>query len=494
MENLKKYKLLVFIVAYNAEKTIRWVLGRIPENLLDDYLIEVLIIDDKSKDDTFKVSKSIANENKLKFPIKILKNRINQGYGGNQKIGYQYAIKNKFDIVALVHGDGQYAPEELPKLLKSLIYNNGDAIFGSRMISKYGALKGGMPFYKFIGNKILTFVQNYLLSTELSEFHSGYRIYKISALKKIPFYLNSNNFHFDTQIIIQLVLNQRKILEAPIPTYYGNEISHVNGLIYAFNVIKETLKAKLQEKQLMIDPKYDVYDNVSDYKPKFGVGSTHDIALSKINKKIKVLDIGSSKGYLAKKLKEDKLAWVFGLDLFDLDDDNNFDGFIKCDLDLGIPYKTPKNIDVILMLDIIEHLSSPEKFLKNLKEHYKLNTNIIIHCSTGNISFIIYRLLHFFGIFNYAKRGIMDITHKRLFTKSSFINLFEQNGFRIEEKYYVPVPWHLIFGNNIFSNILIKINKFFCVIWPALFAYQFYYIIKMKPHLDYLLKSTLKSK
>ena len=174
-------------------------------------------------------------------------NPINQGYGGNQKIGYHYAIKNNFDFVVLLHGDGQYAPEVLTKLLKPTLNNKFNIVIGSRMVKKSLALRGGMPIYKFFGNIILTQIQNFLLSTKLAEFHSGYRIYSVNSLKRIPFYLNTNDFHFDTEILIQLFLVNEKIKEISIPTFYGDEICHVNGLKYGFNVIRMTFIASLQK-------------------------------------------------------------------------------------------------------------------------------------------------------------------------------------------------------------------------------------------------------
>ncbi len=171
----RRKRLLVFIVAYHAESTIDSVLARIPNELTHDFDVEVLIIDDGSRDATF----SRADENRQysgrTFPIHLLYNPINLGYGGNQKVGYHYAIANGFDIVALVHGDGQYAPECLPNLVQPIARGEAEAVFGSRMMEPRAALKGGMPLYKYVGNKILTFSQNTLLGTSLSEFHSGYR-------------------------------------------------------------------------------------------------------------------------------------------------------------------------------------------------------------------------------------------------------------------------------------------------------------------------------
>ena len=253
----KKTKLLIFIVAYNAEKTIQSVINRIPKKISKVYNLEVLIIDDCSEDRTFEISKKIKKNKKLGFHFNILYNPKNQGYGGNQKIGYHYAIKKKFDYVVLLHGDGQYAPEELPKLMTDLEKNKYDVVMGSRMINKKNALKGGMPFYKLVGNIVLTKVQNFLLNTKLAEFHTGYRIYSIKSLKKIPFHLNTQDFHFDTEILIQLFLINAKIKEISIPTFYGDEICHVNGIKYAFDVVKTTSTAVLQDKfNLKIADKY----------------------------------------------------------------------------------------------------------------------------------------------------------------------------------------------------------------------------------------------
>src|SRR4051794_35550393 len=238
--DLRGKRLLVFIVAYNAETTIEKVLSRIPATL-HSADVEVLIIDDSSKDNTFRNGLRYEQGHSA-FKITVLRTPENQGYGGNQKLGYRYAIDHGFDIVALVHGDGQYAPEKLPALLEPLVRGEADAVFGSRMIDKRAARAGGMPVYKWIGNQVLTRFQNALLGTSLSEFHTGYRLYSTAALAQVPFEKNTGDFHFDTEIIIQFVLKNLTIAELPIPTFYGDEICHVNGLKYAWQVVKATTK------------------------------------------------------------------------------------------------------------------------------------------------------------------------------------------------------------------------------------------------------------
>ncbi|MGH9667929.1 MAG: glycosyltransferase family 2 protein [Bryobacteraceae bacterium] len=244
-------------MAYNAERTIAEVLRRLPATLSEQYDVEVLIIDDASSDSTFERSYEASRNSDLPFPVRVLFNPVNQGYGGNQKLGYHYAIEHGFDFVALLHGDGQYAPECLPDLLEPLVHGDAAAVFGSRMLTHKGALRGGMPLYKFVGNRILTWIENKLLHASLSEFHSGYRIYSLGALQLIPFERNSNGFHFDTEIIIQLLIARLPIAELPIPTYYGDEICHVNGIKYAADVVIAALRARLQEMSLFYDRRFD---------------------------------------------------------------------------------------------------------------------------------------------------------------------------------------------------------------------------------------------
>src|SRR5439155_7469100 len=199
-----KPRLLIFVIAYYAESTLASVLERIPKTVFEEFDCEVLIVDDASEDKTFEIGHEYRSAHP-EIPMVVLRNTLNQGYGGNQKVGYTYALARGFDSVAMLHGDGQYAPEELPRLMQPLVAGQADAVFGSRMMKTFGALRGGMPLYKYAGNKILTGLQNALLGTKLSEFHSGYRIYSTKALRRVPFRLNSNEVHFDTEIIIQLL-------------------------------------------------------------------------------------------------------------------------------------------------------------------------------------------------------------------------------------------------------------------------------------------------
>ena len=236
-------KIGILVVAYNAESTIESTLKRIPQEFVSE-IYSILISDDRSRDLTSARASKFADNSRL--PIQVVSQPINLGYGGNQKFGYSWAIKNDWDVVVLLHADGQYAPEFLAQIIKPLIEDNADAVFGSRMLNKRDALKGGMPKYKWIGNQILTYIQNKLTKQNFSEWHSGYRAYKVEALKKINLGNLSNGFRFDTQIILELLATKQRISEIPIPTFYGDEVSHVNGLEYAREIIWDTMRHRVK--------------------------------------------------------------------------------------------------------------------------------------------------------------------------------------------------------------------------------------------------------
>lgn len=229
----------ILVVAYNAESTIEKTLSRIP-NDFENKIFSILISDDKSQDLTHKQALKFAKNSTL--PIEVIVQPRNLGYGGNQKFGYSWAISHGWDLVVLLHADGQYAPEFLNDIIKPFEDSEVGAVFGSRMINKKNALRGGMPLYKWIGNQILTLIQNKLTSQNLSEWHSGYRAYKVSLLQEIDLNKLSNGFRFDTQIILEVLKTKSKIVEVSIPTFYGDEVSHVNGLKYAREIIWDTVK------------------------------------------------------------------------------------------------------------------------------------------------------------------------------------------------------------------------------------------------------------
>lgn len=235
----------ILVVAYNAESTLQSVLTRIPADIMAK-VQEIFVFDDASRDNTYEVGVQCQKE--FGDKITVFRNPVNLMYGGNQQKGYKYAIERDLDIVVLLHGDGQYAPEIMQDLLTPLENGAADMVMGSRMMIKGAALRGNMPMYKYLGNKILTWTENTLIGTRFTEFHSGYRAYSVAALKEVPLGGMTHNWHFDTQIILQFLRRGQRIVEVPIPTYYGDEICHVNGIPYAMNCVRETLRYAIQHR------------------------------------------------------------------------------------------------------------------------------------------------------------------------------------------------------------------------------------------------------
>ena len=480
-------RLLIFIVAYNAETTIDSVLARIPPELRTRN-VEVLIIDDSSKDDTFRTG--LKHETGLgDFRVTMLRNPANQGYGGNQKLGYHYAIQHGFDIVALVHGDGQYAPEKLPALVEPFLTGEADAVFGSRMIHKKDALRGGMPMYKWIGNQVLTRFQNAMLGSHLSEFHSGYRLYSTAALRRIPFERNSNDFHFDTDIIVQLHFAGLRIMELPIPTFYGDEICHVNGLKYAWDIFRTMLRARFHEMNLLYDRKFDVGQVELTYDLKLGFTSSHTVALEAVRPGAAVLDIGCGQGYVGEQMLK-TAARVVGLDQYVRPSTDPRLQFQVYDFDSGGFPVEVSEFDQIFMLDVIEHLHDPEVFMENLREA-AIGKRPEIVLTTANIGFFVTRLMLLLGNFNYGRKGILDRTHTRLFTFKSLRELFQQTGYKVVEMRGIPAPFPKALGDNPIGRGLVKLNELLIDIFPGFFSYQIFVKAQANPTVKTLLTETI---
>ena len=484
MTTKPKEKLLIFIVCYNAERFIDSVIKRIPVTSLEELHLdtEILIIDDKSPDSTFEKAKQITNNH---IKITALQNPKNLGYGGNQKIGYQYALRHNFDYVVLLHGDGQYAPEMLPQIISQLTTGKYGAVYGSRMINSKEALKGGMPFYKYYANKFLTLMLNKVVGTNLTEYHSGYRSYSLKALRTIPFQYNSDGFDFDTDIIIQLHRWGYLIKEVPIPTFYGKEKCHVNGIKYAFNILRTALISRIQTLGLLYDQRFDVEANCFRYKQKLDFLSPHSDLLSLISEQDNILYFGPQIEDLINGIKSKSKSFA------NLTTDiNNSEASLSISPDdANINSLAPYN--KFIALDTIQRLNSPEVFLQKLKT-VAVTRNCEFFFIVPNIGFIITRLMLLFGYFHYGKHGILDREHHRLFTKKSFAKLLAQEGYSVKKfkGYPAPFPLALPTGPKTAKFFLVT-NSLLIKLLPGVFSFQLFYCATKNPTLDSLLDLTI---
>ena len=214
---IENKKVVVILPAYNAAKTLEKTVRDIPAGWVND----IILVDDASRDNTVEIAKKLG--------LKVFTHPVNRGYGGNQKTCYSEALKIGADIVVMVHPDFQYDPAFIPELVKPLVNNEADAVFGSRMLVPKNAIAGGMPYWKFVANIFLTFLENLVLGLHLSEFHSGFRAYSRRVLRAVPFEKNSDDFVFDTEIIVQMKkVGMYRIKEIPINTRYFPDASMIN--------------------------------------------------------------------------------------------------------------------------------------------------------------------------------------------------------------------------------------------------------------------------
>ena len=485
---MSKSKVLLLIVSFNAEPFIQTVLQRIPDKVLNSehYDTEILVLDDQSKDQTFFKANSYAAFQGIE-KITVLSNPVNQGYGGNQKLGYYYAIQNHFDVVVMLHGDGQYPPEELDEMIMPILREEADVVLASRMIDRMGALKGRMPLYKWVGNQVLTGVQNAILHSHLSEFHTGYRAYRVSSLSKIPFSKNSDYFDFDTDILIQLMNTGNRFKEIPIPTYYGSEVSHVNGLRYGLLIVFTSLISRIMRAGIFYDPRFDYSSANEQYLSKLGFNSSQQFAMDRVRMPNSVvLDLGCGPGFMTNALAK-KGVKVISLDRFiSTDVEKNSYKVIEADLDEFHFNGIEERIDQVLVLDVIEHLRSPKSFLHDLREKFCWEETEII-LTTGNVAFLPVRLSLFFGQFNYSNRGILDLDHRRLFTFSSMRRLLKSAGYVVLEEKGIPAPYPLALGHTWLAKLLLNINGFFIHLSRGMFSYQIAFVVRPKPTLECLL-------
>jgi glycosyltransferase involved in cell wall biosynthesis len=240
---LNNLRIAVVLPAYNAEKTLERTLAEIPMDIVDD----IILVDDHSTDNTI----GLAG----KLNIFAVRHGANLGYGGNQKTCYKLALDRGADIVVMLHPDYQYTPKLITAMASLIACGEFDVVLGSRILG-IGALKGGMPVYKYIANRLLTFFQNLLVEHKLSEYHTGYRAWSRQVLENLPIHANSNDFIFDNQMLCQAIFFGYRIGEISCPTRYFAEASSINfrrSVIYGLGVLTVALKFRLHKMGLIRD-------------------------------------------------------------------------------------------------------------------------------------------------------------------------------------------------------------------------------------------------
>jgi glycosyltransferase involved in cell wall biosynthesis len=468
----------ILVVAYNAVTTLAATLDRIPEDFRAS-IDAVLVSDDFSTDTTYETGLEYQRSHES-FPITVVRQRRNLGYGGNQKFGYRWLIEHGIDIAVLLHGDGQYAPEVMPEIVAPLLDGRADVVMGSRMLRAGGARAGGMPLYKFAGNKILTRFQNKISGLELSEWHSGYRAFSLEQLARIPFEENSDGFDFDTEVLLQLYDSGARIVEVPIPTYYGDEICYVNGLSYARDVSADVVRHWANARGFgggISSTETDTYALKEEY-------GSHAVLLRWLCERpsARVLDAGCFDGRFAD-LARQRGHHVTGLDRQKLDGvAQRVDAFIEADLNEPLPLALQGAFDVVVAGDILEHVVEPHSLLSELTRALRPGGEVLV--SVPNFGHWYPRGRTALGKFDYDQRGPLDRGHLRFFTRDSIEALIGNCGLRITDRATVGTPFDMLAagGSRVRARLAsgaARSDRVATRVWPRLFGYQFLYRLEV---------------
>lgn len=248
----KGKKVIAVLPAYNAEKTLEKTYNEIPLKIVD----EIILCDDASTDNTVNLAKELGIR-------QIIRHDKNQGYGANQKSLYNAALDRSADVVIMLHPDYQYTPSLIPVMVAMLVDNPFDVVLASRILGN-GALKGGMPIYKYIANRLLTLAQNFLINHKLSEYHTGYRAFTREVLESINYNNNSDDFVFDNEMLSQIIYQDYAISEVTCPTKYFEEASSINltrSTIYGIGVLRVSIVHLLSKLGIMNSKLYKKPDN-----------------------------------------------------------------------------------------------------------------------------------------------------------------------------------------------------------------------------------------
>lgn len=244
---LNGQKIIVVMPAYNAARTLPQTVSEIPRDIVD----EILLVDDASADETVRVAGELD--------LTVFRHEKNFGYGRNQKTCYREALSRGADIVVMVHPDYQYSPHLIVPMAGMIAYGEYDAVMGSRILGK-GAIEGGMPVYKYVANRFLTFAQNILISQKLSEYHTGFRAFRREVLESLPLDANSDDFVFDNEMIAQTVFFGYRVGEISCPTRYFAEASSINfsrSVKYGLGVLSTSMKFRLHRMKLLKTPLFE---------------------------------------------------------------------------------------------------------------------------------------------------------------------------------------------------------------------------------------------
>ncbi|WP_428562665.1 MAG: bifunctional glycosyltransferase/class I SAM-dependent methyltransferase [Solidesulfovibrio sp. DCME] len=405
------------------------------------------------------------------------------GYGERIKLCFDYALEHGLEAVVVLDGDLRYPLETVGSLLAPLRAGAADMVLAVPSGPARAEAAGEAPRFKVQpGARFVSRLLNRISRSRLSGWHCGFRAYRTQALARLPYRYNAASRRFNTEVIIQFLLSGLTVAEAPAPGYAHERLGFGAKVRFGLDMLRASGLSVLHRMSLFYQRQFDLVDDVSAYGLKLGYPSSHTAALARVPDGSRVLDIGCGDGSLARLLKARGCA-VRGLDRHDPEAVPGLDGYTRIDLDVSRHAFAASGYDVILLLDVLEHLRRPDALLEHLRRSSPGLPKPRLVISVPNVAFCIVRLRLFCGSFHYGKLGILDLTHTRLFTEASIKALLEQSGYAIEGIAGIPAPFPKAIGLGWLSRAMLAVNGWLIRRNRRLFAYQLVLTAKPRPTL-----------
>jgi SAM-dependent methyltransferase len=483
---------LILILTRESEDGAVEVLSALGSRYRDDPATDILLIDDASGDGTVGRARALVAEHAW-GNVSVLQNRQPQGHGGNQKVGCRYALRKGYDVVAILPAARGSSPGALAALVERMREDPGlDCVLGLATIQP--------GWWHGLRGRLLSALQSRLAGVSLQGWRTQYRVYRCEALERTAFELDTNEEHFDTEILLQLLDRNCRVLEVEIVAAEG-----ARPAARSRDAFKATLKYRLQRYNLLYDVRYhpEVFRRAGSpaplvYAEKLGEDTPHSFVLSArdlVGPGARVVDLGCATGYVARALSTDRGCHVLGIDMLP-PSAVRASSFEYRSLDLERDTERlnealeGRPLDAVLMLDVLEHLFSPERTLLNLASRRFAAPPLCLF-STGNVAFFVIRGMLLLGFFNYGQKGILDVTHRRLFSLRTFRNLLEQTGFVIRRRVVFPVPFRALGFPPRLAGVLAHVNRWLLLLSPSLFAYQVLFVTTPLQRPEAVLEETL---
>ena len=449
---------------------LRSTLERIPR-VADDWLEEIVVMQQRVSGPSIPEPARLVGDRKLE--LRIHRPPRDSGYGRVRKAAFEYALRRGLDHVVFMRGDGLHPPEALCSLVHSAVMGAPRLVIASRLVRRRDMLRSWVPVARLAAHTLATGFQNRVLGLRLTDYHSGFRLYPVRDVERVPFQLNADDRSFDMQIVIQLRALGAAIDEVPVQPVWQEYATGREGLFEVLRACASAVDYRLHQLHFTRRGPFFV-DPAIHYTLKRSKAGSHMQIVDAIRPGTEVLDLGCSQGLLARPLRE-KDVRVTGVDAGPPERlADELAEYFQRDLEHPLELPTGRRFDYVVSSDVIEHIRNRAQLLRSARRFLNEHGRLII--STPNVALWFYRLSLLVGRFEYGPRGVLDEDHVHLFTGSTFRREVQGAGFHIRRQRVTALPFEVVFQSTGRSRLIRSIERLYHLaarLWPSMFAYQY---------------------